>query len=69
MLRLQHAAKPAADRTLELRYDGSAYRGRAALAPGRYDFDLGPADRSWRLAGAIGSAPTTVHVAAAPPQE
>jgi uncharacterized protein len=68
-LRLRHAANPAADRMLELQYDGDAYRGRTALATGRYDFDLGPADRSWRLAGAVGSAPTTVHVAATAPQE
>jgi hypothetical protein len=66
VLRLRHVANPAADRTVELHYDGSAYRGRAALAAGRYDFDLGPADRTWRLAGAIGGAPTTVRVAAAP---
>jgi uncharacterized protein len=69
VLRLRHVANPAVDRTLELSYDGSAYRGRVTLAGGRYDFDLGPADRSWRLAGAVGSAPTRVHVAAAPPEE
>jgi hypothetical protein len=69
VLRLRHVANPAADRTVELGYDGSAYRGRAVLAAGRYDFDLGPADRSWRLAGSVGSAPTTVHVAAAAPPE
>jgi hypothetical protein len=64
-LRLRHAGSAAADRTLALAYDGREYVGRTDLADGRYDFELTPADRAWRLAGAVGRAPTTVHVAAA----
>jgi hypothetical protein len=67
LLRLRHAANPAADRALELTYDGRVYEGRTTLAAaGRYDFELTPADRAWRLVGAVGNAPATVHVAAAP---
>jgi hypothetical protein len=68
LLRLQHASNPAADRALVLQYDGRVYQGRTTLgAAGRYDFELWPTDRAWRLAGAVGGAPTVVHVAAGPP--
>jgi hypothetical protein len=63
-LKLRHAGNAAADRALVLDYDGREYVGRTDLAPGRYDFELAPNDRAWRLAGAVGRAPTTVHVAA-----
>ena len=66
VLRLRHAGNAAADRTLVLDYDGRAYGGRTDLAAGRYDFELAPSDRAWRLAGAVGRAPTTVRVAAPP---
>ena len=66
-LRLQHAGNAAADRALVLDYDGRDYVGRTDLAAGRYDFELAPSDREWRLAGAVGRAPTTVRVSAAPP--
>jgi uncharacterized protein len=65
-LRLQHAGNAAADRALMLEYDGREYVGRTDLAPGRYDFELRPSDGAWRLAGAVGRAPTTVRVTAAP---
>ena len=63
-LKLQHAGNAAADRALELAYDGREYVGHTDLAAGRYDFELAPSDRAWRLAGVVGRAPTTVHVAA-----
>jgi hypothetical protein len=63
-LRLRHAGNAAADRTVALEYDGREYVGRTDLAPGRYDFEIAPSDRAWRLAGAVGHAPTTVHVTA-----
>jgi uncharacterized protein len=64
VLRLRHAGHMAADRTVTLEFDGSEYTGRTDLANGRYDFDLAPANRPWRLAGAFGHAPTTVRVVA-----
>ena len=63
-LKLRHAGNEAADRTLALTYDGAAYVGRTDLAAGRYDFEISPSDHAWRLAGAVGGAPTTVRVAA-----
>ncbi len=47
-----------------LDYDGREYVGRSDLAAGRYDFELRPSDGAWRLAGAVGRAPTTVRVSA-----
>ena len=64
-LKLRHAGNAAADRTLMLDYDGREYVGHTDLAAGRYDFELAPSDRAWRLAGAVGRAPTTVRVVAA----
>jgi hypothetical protein len=64
-LKLRHAGNAAADRALVLDYDGRDYVGNTDLAAGRYDFELTPRDRAWRLAGAVGRAPTTVRVAAA----
>jgi len=69
VLRLRHAGNPAADRTLVLDFDGREYAGRTDLSVGRYDFELRPSDGAWRLSGAIGRAPTTVHVTATPPPE
>jgi hypothetical protein len=66
-LKLRHAGNAAADRALVLRYDGREYVGSTDLAAGRYDFELAPGDRAWRLAGAVGRAPTTVRVAAEAP--
>jgi len=63
-LKLRHAGNAAADRALVVAYDGNEYVGDTDLAAGRYDFELAPSDRAWRLAGAVGRAPTTVHVAA-----
>jgi hypothetical protein len=64
-LKLRHAGRETADRTLALTWDGRDYVGRTDLADGRYDFEIAPGDRTWRLAGAVGRAPTTVRVAAA----
>ncbi len=63
-LKLRHAGNAAADRALVLDYDGRDYVGNTDLAAGRYDFELTPSDRAWRLAGAVGRAPTTVRVTA-----
>jgi hypothetical protein len=65
-LKLRHAGSETADRALVLHYDGREYVGRTDLAAGRYDFELTPSDRAWRLAGAVGGAPTTVRVTAVP---
>jgi hypothetical protein len=64
-LKLQHAGHASADRAIVLRFDGRKYVGSTDLVAGRYDFELAPNDRGWRLAGTVGRAPTTVHVAAA----
>lgn len=64
VLRLRHAGNAAGDRLVTLTYDGREYGGRANLIDGRYDFELAPEDGAWRLAGAVGHAPTTVHVTA-----
>ncbi|HVY66187.1 MAG TPA: FixH family protein [Gammaproteobacteria bacterium] len=68
VLRLRHAGNAAGDRTVTLTFDGRAYGGRAALIDGRYDFAIEPEDGVWRLAGAVGRAPTTVHVTATAPE-
>jgi hypothetical protein len=64
-LKLRHAGNAAADRAIALDYDGREYVGATDLAAGRYDFELKPRDGAWRLAGAVGHAPTTVRVTAA----
>ena len=63
-LKMRHAGNEAADRTLALTYDGADYVGHTELADGRYDFEIAPRDHTWRLAGAVGRAPTTVRVVA-----
>lgn len=65
VLRLRHARSETADRTLALDYDGREYVGRTDLAAGRYDFELAPNDRAWRLAGTADRVPATVRVTAA----
>jgi hypothetical protein len=61
-LRLQHASNSSADRELVLTGRGGEYRGATDLAAGRYDVELLPPDRAWRLGGSIGGAPAAVEL-------
>lgn len=62
---LQHAGRRAADRALVLpRAADGAYRGALTLAAGRYDVELSPLDRSWRLGGSLAAAPAALSLRA-----
>jgi hypothetical protein len=50
-VRLRHAARAAADRTVRLAREGGTYGGQTDLAAGRYTVELSPSDAAWRLAG------------------
>ncbi len=57
-LSLRHAADPLADRKVALaRQSAAGFDGDVALAAGRYDLELEPADATWRLAGALFGVP------------
>jgi hypothetical protein len=49
-LRLRHAARADADRTLLLVRNGGTYVGEVELAVGRYAIELSSTDAAWRLA-------------------
>jgi hypothetical protein len=66
-LHLQHVARKAADRQVVLYRDAAGvYHGELELAAGRYDIELSPADRSWRLSGSLLTVPAELHLRAAP---
>lgn len=66
-LQLQHVARSAADHDSVLVRDAAnVYFGAFELAAGRYDLELSPVDRSWRLGGSLHSLPATLHLRAAP---
>ena len=65
-LRLQHVARVDADREIVLHRDAAdVFRGVTELAAGRYDIELSPADRSWRLGGLLLSTPAKLDLRAA----
>jgi hypothetical protein len=50
-VRLRHAARAAADRTVRLTREDGMYGAETDLAGGRYTVELSPSDATWRLAG------------------
>jgi hypothetical protein len=67
-LRLQHAGGYGGDRHVLLEAHGGRYGGSAALAAGRYDVELAPADGSWRLGGSLSRVPGRLYLAAQHPE-
>jgi hypothetical protein len=63
-LKLRHAARAEADRSVTLTRNGAAYAGEVDLAMGRYSLELLPSDAAFRLAGSFAGVPATVSIGA-----
>jgi hypothetical protein len=65
VLTLRHVAFEAADRSVLLARVEDVYLGTAALAAGRYELDLAPADSSWLVSGTLADGARAVRLEAA----